>query len=64
MRKKPRCYTCNKRLEEDFINVGSCNYCSRDCIEKINNKAFYPFKLLTNKEYQKFHTKEKTIGGK
>lgn len=64
MRKIPRCYTCKEKekLGRKFIEVGSNVYCSRDCIEKIQNKASYPYKLLTNKEYQEFHNKEKIMG--
>ena len=55
MKKIPRCYTCEKRLVKNFIEVGVCNYCSDECIQKIRNKASYPYKLLTDKEYHKFH---------
>lgn len=56
--KKFECYCgCGKKSLK--VKVGNVNYYSRECVERIENKAHYPFKLLTNKEYQEFHKKPK-----
>ena len=52
-KEKRICATCGKHNSK--IECGYCFYCSQDCLEKIRNAAFYPYKSLTNKEYKKYH---------
>ena len=56
--KKFECYCgCGKKPLK--VKVGNVNYYSQECVERVMNKAHYPFKLLTNKEYQYHNGKRK-----
>ncbi len=61
MKKIPRCYTCKNKLRKHFITVGVCNYCNDKCLQKMHNKASYPYELLTDNEFNIFHVKQKMM---
>ena len=52
-----KCYCCGK--ESRLIYGLNVPYCSEECIERLKNEAFSPFRKLTNKEFKEYWEKKK-----